>query len=114
MNSQPEDALDRERELFLEALEKSGPGERSAFLDRACGSDVALRARLERLLRHHLEDDFLEEPAQVTQPEPSPAASGGVGTVIGRYNLLEKLGEGGCGVVYMAEQERPVRRKVAL
>ena len=75
-----------------------------------------MRARLESLLRHHAEGDFLEDPAAELKrmPPADPSVGDGVGTVIGRYKLREKIGEGGCGVVYVAEQEEPVRRKVAL
>ncbi len=114
MNGDPDRSLDREREIFLDALERRSPGEREAFLDAACGGDTALRARLEALLRHHAEDDFLEEPAGAGDLPAGPGPVEEVGTVIGRYKLLEKIGEGGCGVVYMAEQHEPVRRRVAL
>jgi eukaryotic-like serine/threonine-protein kinase len=116
MNDNPDASIEREREIFLDALEKTSPEERKAFLDRACGNDAALRARVESLLRHHSKDSFLEEPAVGVDTRPSleSAVCEGVGTVIGRYKLLQKIGEGGMGVVYMAEQEEPVRRKVAL
>ncbi len=116
MNENPDTSFAREREIFLQALEKRLPGEREAFLEAACGGDAALRTRVELLLRHHTEDDFLEEPAggAEARPELGPVADEAVGTVIGRYKLREKIGEGGCGVVYVAEQEQPVRRRVAL
>ncbi len=116
MNDNPDASIEREREIFLAALEKTSPSERKVFLDRACGNDAALRARVESLLRHHSEDSFLEEPAMGAENRPSPESivCECVGTVIGRYKLLQKIGEGGMGVVYMAEQEEPVRRKVAL
>jgi hypothetical protein len=116
MNDNPDASIEREREIFLAALQKTPPSERKVFLDRACGNDAALRARVESLLRHHSEDGFLEEPAigAETRPSPESVVCEGVGTVIGRYKLLQKIGEGGMGVVYMAEQEEPVRRKVAL
>jgi serine/threonine protein kinase len=90
--------------------------QKNAFLDRACGNDAALCARVESLLRHHSEDSFLEEPAigGETRPSPESVVCEGVGTFVGRYKLLQKIGEGGMGIVYMAEQEEPVRRKVAL
>jgi WD40 repeat protein len=108
--------LDREREIFLAALERLSPGERAAFLDEACGNDAPLRARLESLLRHHSEDSFLEGPAAELKgmPPSERFVNESTGAVIGRYKLLQKIGEGGMGVVYMAEQEEPVRRKVAL
>jgi len=108
--------LDREREVFLAALERPSPAERAAFLDAVCGKDGPLRARLEALLRHHSEDGFLEEPAADLEGTlvSEPLVRESAGTVIGRYKLLQKIGEGGMGVVYMAQQEEPVRRRVAL
>jgi len=113
----------RERELFLTALEKTDATERAAFIEAACGSDSALRQRVEELL-HEQEDvgSFLETPVLGNAARPNGSGGtvliGGVteqaGDRIGRYKLLQKIGEGGCGVVYMAEQEEPVRRRVAL
>src|SRR5439155_16298194 len=115
-----------ERELFLSALEKSDLTERAAFLDGACGIDHGLRQRVEDLLR---EQDgvgaFLETPALAgARAFSSPAGPGGTALVetvtekpgdrIGRYKLLQKIGEGGCGVVYMAGQGEAVRRRVAV
>jgi serine/threonine protein kinase len=101
-----------ERELFNAALERTTPEHRAAFLDGACGSDAALRARVEALLRAAEDgDEFL---AEATVPPDTPAAKVQPGTRIDRYKLLERIGEGGFGVVYMAEQEEPVRRRVAL
>jgi serine/threonine protein kinase/WD40 repeat protein len=91
--------------------------ERQAYLATACGSDTALRSRVEALLTAHREN-----PASFLQPDdsktftshPSAPLAERPGTMIGPYKLLEQIGEGGFGVVYMAEQERPIRRKVAL
>jgi len=116
MDGKLDPSLDREREIFLAALERPSPGERAAFLDGACGKDAPLRARLESLLRHHSEDRFLEDPAADLKgiPLPEPFVGESIGAVIGRYKLLQQIGEGGMGVVYMAQQEEPVRRRVAL
>jgi serine/threonine protein kinase/tetratricopeptide (TPR) repeat protein len=113
-----------EKEIFFEALDKNTPEGRAGFLDGACGKNTALRARVEALLADHFhEDAFMEKPAAAPREEPAKtikldmAASPkdeAVGQIIGRYKLLEKLGEGGCGAVYVAQQNEPVRRRVAL
>src|SRR6266496_1206070 len=117
--------IDREVAVFGEAR-RLPAGERAAYLDEACAGDGVLRQRVEQLLRSSEQaGDFLQEPALGAQrpadalPSPKPpqkaAATGeNVGDRIGRYKLLQQIGEGGCGVVYMAEQEQPVRRRVAL
>ncbi len=106
-----------EKEIFFEALDKNTSQDRAAFLDIACGKNATLRARVDALLAaHYHEDAFMNKPA-VEGERPVFSASGiseAPGTVIGRYKLLQKIGEGGMGVVYMAEQEEPVRRRVAL
>jgi serine/threonine protein kinase len=116
MKVNPDPSLDREREIFLEALGKKSLGERTVFLASACGNDTTLRTRVESLLAHYANDSFLEEPAlgPETRPPLQLVPAEVAGAVIGRYKLREKLGEGGCGVVYVADQEQPVRRRVAL
>ncbi len=113
MNDQPKSPTDAERDIFLESLKCESAEERSVFLDGACANNPALRRAVELLLEHHKEDEFMTAPSRLedgahSRPMEKP------GDRIGRYKLLEKIGEGGCGVVYVAEQEEPVRRQVAL
>jgi len=106
--------------VFAEALRCAAPGARAAYLERACGPDGTLRQRVEALLRAaERAGDFLENPpAGLAHGHHASLFDGGFsekpGDRIGRYKLLQQIGEGGCGVVYMAEQEEPVRRRVAL
>ena len=104
------------KEIFCAAVEKKTAAERIAYLEETCGGDVKLRADVEALLKAHYEADnsFLKSPPGIDVTlDDSPLAER-PGTRIGRYKLLELIGEGGFGVVYMAEQEKPIRRKVAL
>jgi eukaryotic-like serine/threonine-protein kinase len=107
---------ERLEELFRDALAKDSWAERTAFLNAACGDDAELRSHVEGLLKvHGRVGSFLDVPTgdpETTVQTWSPSAA--VGTKIGRYKVLQEIGEGGFGVVYMAEQEEPVRRKVAL
>jgi hypothetical protein len=108
----------REEALFALAMEK--PAEkRAALLDVMCEGDPALRARIEALLAAHEQSaTLLDTQADLARPEPglpfADAPDDAVGQTIGRYKLLEIIGEGRCGVVYVAEQTEPVRRRVAL
>jgi eukaryotic-like serine/threonine-protein kinase len=121
--------VDHEETIFERALGITSPPAREGYLREACGDDLALRDRLQGLLRaHDRAGGFLEhgqpgaEAAGVDLEAITPIPSATItlpltekaGDRIGRYKLLQEIGEGGCGVVYMAEQEDPVRRRVAL
>lgn len=106
------DSSGSDETLFAAALQRPSPEARARFLDQACNADPAQRARIEALLKAHEDaDTFLASP--LTSPTP-PLAFEAPGARVGRYKLLQEIGEGGCGTVFMAEQEEPVRRKVAL
>src|SRR4029453_13526181 len=108
-----------EREIFTAALAREDHAQRAAFLDEACAGDTALRERVESLLVEHQQlGSFMDVPSQavartVDMPGAPPVAER-AGTLIGPYKLLQQIGEGGMGTVYLAEQAAPVRRKVAL
>jgi serine/threonine protein kinase/tetratricopeptide (TPR) repeat protein len=110
--------LSREEALFILALAK--PAEKRAdFLDGACLGDPTLRKRLEALLAaHDRTGPGLDGPTKAAIPtiklDLADGSDESVGQTLGRYKLLERVGEGGCGVVYVAEQTEPVRRRVAL
>ena len=106
----------RARDIFLRAAEIQSSEAQAAYIEGACQQDAPLRTRVEALLANHRKDSFLEIPA-IDEPRTvmgQALISEGPGTVIGRYTLLQAIGEGGFGVVYMAEQKEPVRRRVAL
>jgi eukaryotic-like serine/threonine-protein kinase len=102
-------SIERLRTIYTEAAAISLPEERAVFLKSACAGDPALRQQVDELLAAREKvGDFLETPlvgAEVVEL---------IGSRIGPYKILEQIGEGGFGIVYMAEQEQPVRRKVAL
>src|SRR5262245_33130741 len=101
------------KSIFGRALEIASPSDRAAYLDGACGGDNALRAEVEGLLQaFDRAGPFLNQPAAAA-PLADRLVEEGPGTRIGPYKLLQQIGEGGMGIVYMAEQEEPVRRKVA-
>jgi serine/threonine protein kinase/tetratricopeptide (TPR) repeat protein len=105
----------RAKSIFLEAIERHAPGEWPAFLEQACAGDVRLQAEVEQLLRVQASmGSFHEVPRFPLPATAEEAISERPGTVIGPYKLLEQIGEGGFGIVFMAEQREPIRRKVAL
>src|SRR3954470_23515512 len=105
-----------EEEIFFEALQITTPEARAAYVQEACGQDRTLRRKLEELLKEHFSNDSLlagpalegERPTIKLELTPEAAPT------LGRYKLLEKIGEGGFGEVWMAEQREPVKRRVAL
>src|SRR4051812_16786202 len=111
------DPSPREKDLFLAALERTDPTERAAYLAQACGDDDALRRQVEAMLQTHAAaDSFLEKPAAALGATVDsegnvgqPTGAQDVGAQIGPYKLLQPIGEGGMGVVYLAEQHEPVR-----
>ncbi len=119
----------REDTIFTIALKKTLAAEREAYLEEACASDPDLRSRVEARLQAHSEELGSPDPTDPSSIPAGPTASGpgltsshfrlrpmseGPGAVIGPYKLREKIGEGGMGIVYLAEQETPVRRRIAL
>ncbi len=102
-------------EIFLAAVDRA-PADRPAYVADACAGDAGQQAQVEALLKAHAEaGSLLEQP--LFEPGPTveqPPRAHASGTAIGPYKLLQVIGEGGMGTVYMAEQTEPVRRKVAL
>ncbi len=109
-----------EEQIFIAALRFATREERVAYLEGACAGDAALLQRVEARLHAHtqagasLDPDVTVKPVPSTDPPLVEPLTEKPGDRIGRYKILQKIGDGGCGVVYMAEQEQPVRRRVAL
>ena len=105
-------------ETIFAAARQLPPADRAAYLDQACGDNGPLRRRVEALLNASEQSGAFLEVSAAPTLRRTPAASIPLaekpGDKVGRYKLLQQIGEGGCGVVYMAEQEEPVRRRVAL
>jgi serine/threonine protein kinase len=106
MNAEPKKSLS---EIFGEAAEIADSAARAAFLEGACAGDAGLRERVEALLTADAAAGAMDKPLErrANLELPLPAR-------IDRYKIVEKIGEGGCGTVYLAEQEEPIRRRVAL
>src|SRR5262245_9494802 len=102
--------------IFLAALDKRSPKERAEYLNAACGDDAELRRHVERMLAAHPRaEGFLNGAAPgIAATIDEPSITERPGTMIGPYKLMEQIGEGGFGLVFVAEQQQPVRRKVAL
>ena len=124
---------EKAEDIYYSALEIKSPDERSTFLERACRGDATLRALVDKLLASQvgaekffqeggvarlpmgeLAQSFTDMPGLVENIDALAKEDEYIGKCIGPYKLLQRIGEGGCGVVYMAEQEKPVRRRVAL
>ena len=103
--------MNRDDEIFADAIELP-LAERAAFVTERCGDDAGARARVMALLAGHAAAETFLAKSPAARPELPPEEQ--PGDRIGHYTLLRKIGDGGCGVVYLAEQHEPVRRKVAL
>ena len=112
MNAERKD----EEAIFYAALELKSADERNAYIKEACGNNIDLLNRVRVLLgAHDSKDSFLEAPLfDIDVTVGSPSVIEGPGTKIGNYKLLQLIGEGGMGLVYLAEQKEPVKRQVAL
>src|SRR5262245_26783717 len=102
-------------EIFNAAAEIAEAAERAAYLQEVCGDDLTLRVEIEALLdQDRSEDSLLDRPVPGIGALIDHSIAQQPGTVIGPYKLIQQIGEGGMGVVFMAEQTEPVRRHVAL
>jgi serine/threonine protein kinase/cytochrome c-type biogenesis protein CcmH/NrfG len=103
------------KQIFLDAVERYAPDQWPDYLNQACGGDADLRRRVEVLLAAHVADQsLLDSPAIAPPATILHPRSEAINTVIGPYTLLQQIGEGGMGTVYLAEQRQPVERRVAL
>ena len=106
---------DKAKSVLLNALEIGSASVRQAYVDAECAGNEALRREVQDLLQHHDQMGvFLDSPAQALDATMDEPIREQPGTVIGPYKLMEQIGEGGMGLVFVAEQQEPIRRKVAL
>jgi serine/threonine protein kinase len=118
------DSSNRLKDIFLMAMDLSSPAQRSVYLAEACATDLALRQRVEAMLAAaDAPGSFLEKPAvaldlttdaSTSSPSGHPSVDDVADRRVGPYKLLERIGEGGMGVVYTAQQTEPLRRTVAI
>src|SRR5262245_56640274 len=110
------DLLSAVESIFFAALEKGAAQDRAAYLNEACAGDAELRRHVDRLLAAHPDvGNFLQSgPADGNTTRDESPLTERPGDDIGPHKLMEEVGEGGMGLVFVAEQQRPVRRKVAL
>ena len=101
-----------ERMIFAHALQRETDPERAAYLEQACENDPAMRRRIEELIAEQAElGSFLESSPPGIDATAECEVAERPGKRIGQYKLLQEIGQGGFGVVYMAEQQEPVRRR---
>ncbi|HQR44084.1 MAG TPA: hypothetical protein PLX97_15420 [Gemmatales bacterium] len=93
------------KDIFLAAVEVKSLAERKSYLDSACADDATLRLEVEAMLEHHAKlGSFLQSPFGVATPTIGLDTAERPGTIIGPYKLLQQIGVGGMGIVFMAEQ----------
>src|SRR5262245_19270340 len=103
-----------EKPIFLAAVEIESDAGRAAFVEQACAGNPQLRAEVDALLQAHAKPQAILDDAPTSGPTADQPIAERPGTIIGPYKLIEPIGEGGMGTVWMAQQQEPVKRLVAL